>query len=159
MVKKRHSFLILILTFLVAYSDIYGAAGTQGSELAIARVTKDYLKSFAAGNIESAMNQVSKKYTDFNNGGKPTYYDGFRVSLKEYMDRIAKVYSGLSLANLKIIRLEIKNNRATLEFVGTWAAFNLNTRMQDSGDMRRIFYLVKENGLWRICRIQRIDGS
>ncbi len=155
--KKWILFSIGILAILIGYNVFSGEMKKRDSRQAIVKVAKDYLKSFAAENIESAMNQISEKYRGVDANGRAIDHDKFKVQLKEYMNNIAKRYTDYfyNIDALEINKLDIRNKKATLEFKIIWKALNLETKANENGKLERIYYFVKENGLWKISRIQR----
>ncbi len=65
---------------------------------------------------------------------------------------ISNKYASYSMDNLAILRLDIRDNKATVEIKFSWQGFNLDTLKEESGESKRLVSLAKQNGIWKITQ-------
>ena len=152
--KKWILFLAFALSIQIGYKITPILAQENQDIRDIKRVIESFLKDVVYQDIDSAMLWVSISYSDIRNNNIIDY-SKFKSELKQLITALSKKYINGSISDLEIIKLDIKDQKAHIEIGYGWKGFNLDTLEEDSGKVRRIATLVKENGSWKITQWMR----
>ncbi|MFH0935283.1 MAG: hypothetical protein V1828_00250 [Candidatus Omnitrophota bacterium] len=154
---RRLLFLIIVPTLLIGYKITPVLAQDKKESLEIQKVVDNFYKSLALGDVESMMKHISANYYDEVNG-EIVDYAQFKSTIENMLDTWFKQYTNFSINYLKITKLDIQGDKATLEVKSRWNGFNVDAARKESGSRKRFFALEKEDGLWKIARIKRLGS-
>lgn len=147
--KKIIFFLLIPWIMLVSYGipSLLGQSSVDETE--IKKVIDNYLEGMMKGNLDLLMNQFSSNYLSFDGEGNIIGYIEYRSLVEENLKKITNV----SIADLKITELNIRNDKAILKVEYNVKGFNRDTAMDIDQIVKKIFILVKEDGSWKITQI------
>jgi hypothetical protein len=152
--KRVILFLVFILAIHFAYRANLILAASEEDATAIQKVIEKYLEGISKSDLDLVMSQLSLNYSGpgYRNIGVLDYA-GVKSALAERIE-MQKEHTKISISDLKITNLNIKDNKATLEL-----EYILRTRRLDDTGISinerntRSVSLAKENGSWKIIQI------
>jgi hypothetical protein len=152
--KKLILFLIFISVVQMCYNInlISAQEGKDKEAQEIKRVIENFLMDFSRQDLDSMMNQVSIGYSDVGPDGNIIDYAQYKTNVKNLMENRFKTYIDYSINVLNVLKLDIQENKATIEFEFKWQGFNLDTLKDDSEIHKGMVSLAKENGSWKITQ-------
>jgi len=146
-IKKAILFFMLIMMTQINCRIAPALAETPDDESAVKNVIGNYLKSISECNVEFAVSQISNNYSDSDG----LTYEQFKFRLEKLLEEVTNI----SITNIKISEPDIKDNKAMLEF-----KYNFEVKRKTAESInsihKRIVYLAKENGSWRIIKLERV---
>jgi len=86
-------------------------------------------------------------------------YAKFKLINKNMMDKVFEKYVDYSISDLKITKLDIQGDKATLEMEFAWRGYNLDAVRKENGIQKRFIALDRENGAWKIVKFRRLNIS
>lgn len=152
--KKAFFFLVFVLAVQMNYKIVYIFSQDDKDVLAIKSVIKAFVENQINGDVDSAMQSVSANYSSKEKDDTILDYAKLKSLLKNEAVGRSEKYTGYSIYNFEIVKSDIKNNSAIVEYEFNWKRFNLDTLKDESGISKRRGYLEKENGTWKITQRQ-----
>lgn len=147
--KKLISFLAFILVLQIGcWTATILAEGEEGT-LLIENVLKDYLKNLSTRDLDSLMNQISVNYSYSDEHG-----DVDNAKFKFGMNQLLERFRNISISNLKLTKLMVQDNNAVYEMDFNFKAIAISSNRDVDLKRKRLVYLAKENGLWKITRFE-----
>jgi len=156
--KRRLSLLILISAALIICQISPILAQGMDDRAEIQKVVDDFFKSAVSRDLESLMKDVSANYFDIWQGVTLDYAK-FKLINKNMMDKVFEKYVDYSISDLKITKLDIQGDKATLEMEFAWRGYNLDAVRKENGIQKRFIALDRENGAWKIVKFRRLNIS
>ncbi len=154
--KKIILFIVLVLIIQGGYKIKLVLAQQKTEIKEMSDVVQTFLESFAHGDIDSMMKQVSQNYSDKDKEGNIIDYAKFKSILEKKLDAFAKKYSNYSIVDSEVTGSNIEGNKGSISVVFSWKGFNLAASKEESGKRARFAALAKEDGSWKITKIRAI---
>ena len=151
--KNSTFVLLLILIFQSSYAIVPLLAQNKQDAQEIKKVIEKFTESFAYHDLDSTMNQVSMNYS-CTTCSDAKDYNTFKFKVQKRMREILETYAGYSISERRLNNLDIQDNNATVEAEVSWEGFNLDTLKEDSEKIKMRATLTKENGSWKITKLQ-----
>lgn len=117
----------------------------------IKNIVETFIKNIAIQDVNSAMQLVSVNYSS-KKGDSIVDYAKFKSALEKGAASVSKKYMDISVADMKILKANIQNDKATLTIEYEWKGFNLDTLKDKNVKLTKIISLAKENGIWKIIK-------
>ena len=145
--------LILVLFFIALSQIIFKIMPVLplDDESEIKNVITEFLNALSEKNLNSVMQCISVNYHYIQHNNVIDYYK-FKSELERLISNHEKRFIDDSFTNLKIRKLDIQNNKATVEIEFILKAFNLDTLNERTTRRVRSLTLIKENGSWKITK-------
>ena len=145
--------LILVLFFIALSQIIFKIMPVLplDDESEIKNVITEFLNALSEKNLNSVMQCISVNYHYIQHNNFIDYYK-FKSELERLISNHEKRFIDDSFTNLKIRKLDIQNNKATVEIEFILKDFNLDTLNERTTRRVRSLTLIKENGSWKITQ-------
>ena len=152
--KKIVLFMSFILAFQVCYrmNLVFSQKNTDTEE--IEKVIKEFVQAYVRNDITSVLHFISANYSE---GGGTNDYEVAKRKIEAEMARNSKGYidSSAQITRLDIIELDVKNNKAVVNYETDFKALSLDDLKEHHIKPNVTIHLVKENGAWKIAAINR----
>ena len=154
--KRWILFSMFILVVQTGYKTIPVLAQDNENKQEIKNIIEKYLDSFVQRDLNSMMNLVSANYYNEKDN---IDYNNFKSNVEKNIVSCSKKYVNYSNSDIEILKLDIQDNKATVEIEFNEKGFNLDTLREDSKKTSRFVTLAKENGFWKITKWSRLGQS
>lgn len=144
--KRIFLFLMIMLVFQISCKITPVLTQEDEVTVEIKKVLEGFLNGFALRELETTMKYVSVNYSDTADDGTVIDYAKYKAGTEKVMNNTFKRYIGYSYSDLKILKSDIQDNKATLEIEFSWKGYNFDTLKENSGKEKRSASLAKENG-------------
>ncbi|MDD4939480.1 MAG: hypothetical protein PHE18_08000 [Candidatus Omnitrophica bacterium] len=150
--------ILLILSFIIS-SQIGGYVNFVFAETdrqKIEQTVKNFIKAEEDEDLDLIMNQISKNFSKrviVKGLEKMIHYDNYRAFVEERFNSLKDI----SVANLKITKLEIKDNTADVIMEYDFDALMAQTGSHEKIKTKRGASLVKEGDSWKIMDVWVFD--
>ncbi len=124
--KKIILFIVLVLIIQGGYKIKLVLAQQKTEIKEMSDVVQTFLESFAHGDIDSMMKQVSQNYSDKDKEGNIIDYAKFKPILEKKLDAFAKKYSNYSIVDSEFTGSKIEGNKDSIAVVFRWKRFNFD---------------------------------
>lgn len=148
-VKRTKELFISAIIISVAIVTCYGLTTDNEEKKEIEKVIATYFEGFRTENLDLVMSTISHSFSRIANIGKEI---GVPVNYEQTKKGEAELFETNNILNLsfEITKIEIADNKATVETNTSLEAFSLKESKKFGGSRTFIFFLKKENNKWLI---------
>lgn len=149
--KKLILFLMFTLAVQIGYKISPVLAQEDKYAAEIQKTIEKFFKACAYLDIDSAMQLISVNYSEIVDNNIVDYAK-YKSRLENSLNIIDKKYVNYSFYDLEIVKLNMQDDKATVETRFNFRGFNLDDLREDEVKRGGIVTLAKENGTWKITQ-------